>query len=104
MNRAPLLSFLVLLGGCAPFELGHLAPLEDALLGVDDTHSVARVVRVDSDPVQTTEIALAEGHATLVPAPAPATRRSRSSPRAPSAARTSCRSPPRSSSSIARAS
>lgn len=69
MNRAPLLSFLVLLGGCAPFELGHLAPLEDALLGVDDTHSVARVVRVDSDPVQTTEIALAEGHATLVPRP-----------------------------------
>lgn len=70
MNARRLLPLACLAAlGCSPFDLHHLAPLEDAIVGVDDQHWVARVVRVDTDPVQTTEILLAEGTAQLHPRP-----------------------------------
>jgi len=61
MRRAALALALLALTGCESFELTHLAPLEDAILGIDAVNGIARVVRVDTDPVQTTEIDLSEG-------------------------------------------
>ena len=68
-KRALLLHLLALGTGCQGFEVRQLAPLEDAIVAVDDTISMARVVRVDTTPAETTEIELSEGMAGILARP-----------------------------------
>lgn len=55
--------------GCQSFEARHLAPLEDAVIVVDDELGIARVVRVDTTPIEQVDVALAEGPAALIARP-----------------------------------
>lgn len=70
-ERARLLFlFLVTLcTGCQGFEVRQLAALEDAIVAVDDSISMARVVRVDTASAETTDIDLSEGAARILARP-----------------------------------
>ncbi len=69
MWRSMVIVALGLAAGCEDFEVRQIAPLEDAVIAVDDGLGLARVVRVDGAQAETTEIELSEGAAGLLARP-----------------------------------
>lgn len=69
MTRLPLVLAFTLSLGCQTFEARHLAPLEDAVIVVDDELAIARVLRVDTTPIERVDVTLAEGPAALIARP-----------------------------------
>lgn len=69
MRHAALSLFVVSLAGCGDFQARHLAPLEDAVLAVDDQLAVARVVRIEAGGADIVDVPLAEGAAVLYERP-----------------------------------
>lgn len=55
--------------GCARLRVNHLAPLEDAVVAIDDQAGIARIVRVEATTVESEDIALSEGPATILAHP-----------------------------------